>query len=254
MPTSPTHSKAHDAVDESTDGQRLPRLSRESQVKLLTEDPSSTREDTTGRFTASAVDTLTGTPLTPLFQSVPDQLGPWKICEFIGRGGMGEVWRAERSDGLFEMDVAVKILRSDRADVLDRFKREREVLARLDHQNIARLIDAGITPEGLPYLVADFIQGVPLDRWCAVKQPKLRERLQLFLQVCDAVAYAHSELIVHRDLKPGNILIDADDNAQLLDFGIAKLVSSDAQEDVTDESPHTPEYAAPEQVQGGAII
>jgi eukaryotic-like serine/threonine-protein kinase len=222
-------------------------------VRLLAEEPTPVREDTTGRFIASAVDTLTGTPLTPLFHSVPDQLGPWKICEFIGRGGMGEVWRAERSDGLFEMDVAVKILRSDRADVLDRFKREREVLARLDHQHIARLIDAGITPEGLPYLVADFVQGVPLDRWCAVKQPKLRERLQLFLQVCDAVAYAHSELVVHRDLKPGNILIDADDNAQLLDFGIAKLVSSDAQEDVTDESPHTPEYAAPEQVQGGAI-
>ena len=209
--------------------------------------------DTTG---PAIYDTLTGARLRSLAvdaQLVPEQLGPWRICYLVGRGGMGEVWRAERCDGMFEMVVAMKFLRSDRPDVLERFKFERRVLAQLDHPNIARLIDGGVTPDGLPYLVTEFVEGEQLDRWCEQKSPKLRERLQLFLQVCDAVAYAHSELVVHRDIKPGNILIDADGCAHLLDFGIAKVVSGSGIDEATDESPHTPEYAAPEQVQGGAI-
>ena len=209
--------------------------------------------DTTG---PAIYDTLSGARMRSLAfdaQALPEQLGPWRICNLVGRGGMGEVWRAERCDGMFEMAVAMKFLRSDRPDVLERFKFERRVLAQLDHPNIARLIDGGVTPDGLPYLVTEFVEGEQLDRWCEHKRPKLRERLRLFLQVCDAVAYAHSELVVHRDIKPGNILIDADDNAHLLDFGIAKVVSGPGLDEATDESPHTPEYAAPEQVQGGAI-
>ncbi len=209
--------------------------------------------DTTG---PAIYDTLSGERLRPLAfdaQSLPEQLGPWRICNLVGRGGMGEVWRAERCDGMFEMVVAMKFLRSDRPDVLERFKFERRVLAQLDHPNIARLIDGGVTPDGLPYLVTEFVEGEQLDRWCEQKRPKLRERLRLFLQVCDAVAYAHSELVVHRDIKPGNILIDAENTAHLLDFGIAKVVTGPGLDEATDESPHTPEYAAPEQVQGGAI-
>jgi hypothetical protein len=215
----------------------------------------------TGQETGPAYhDTFSGQrlrALTPESHAVPDQLGPWRIHNLLGRGGMGDVWRAERCDGMFEMSVAVKIVRSDRADVLERFKQERRVLATLDHPNIARLIDAGVTPDGLPYLVTEFVQGQQLDRWCAATKPKLRERLRLFLQLCDALEYAHSELVVHRDIKPGNILVDAHGTAHLLDFGIAKLVSgtglNDGVDELTDESPHTPEYAAPEQISGGAI-
>lgn len=184
---------------------------------------------------------------------VPEQLGPWKIRNLLGRGGMGEVWRAERCDGMFEMSVAIKFVRNDRPDVLDRFKLERRVLAQLDHPGIARLLDGGVTDAGLPYLVTEFIEGESIDRWCEHRNANLKQRLELIVDVCDAVAYAHSELVVHRDLKPGNILIDTEGNAKLLDFGIAKLVQSEATDEATDESPHTPEYAAPEQVQGGAI-
>jgi eukaryotic-like serine/threonine-protein kinase len=184
---------------------------------------------------------------------VPAQLGPWKIRNLLGRGGMGEVWRAERCDGMFEMSVAIKFVRSDRPDVVDRFKLERRVLAQLDHPGIARLLDGGVSDAGLPYLVTEFIEGEAIDRWCEHRNATLKQRLELMIEVCDAVAYAHSELVVHRDLKPGNILIDTEGSAKLLDFGIAKLVQSEATDEATDESPHTPEYAAPEQVQGGAI-
>ena len=200
-------------------------------------------------------DTLSGERIRSISMDIPlpETLGPWRIRNLLGRGGMGEVWRAQRCDGMFEMDVAVKVLRNDRADVLERFKQERRVLAQLDHPHIARLIDGGVSEQGVPYLVTEFIEGVQLDRWCAQLRPKLRPRLHLFLQICDALQYAHSELVVHRDIKPGNILVDAHEHAHLLDFGIAKLMSGPGHDESTDESPHTPEYAAPEQVQGGAI-
>jgi hypothetical protein len=226
---------------------------QEHEITDGTQRPTGNSFDSTG---PCVYDTLSGARLRPLTldtHALPEQLGHWRICNLVGRGGMGEVWRAERADGLFEMNVAVKFLRSDRADVLERFKAERRVLAQLDHPNIARLIDGGVTQNGLPYLVTEFIEGAQLDRWCEHKRPKLRERLNLFLQICDALAYAHSELVVHRDIKPGNILIDANGTAHLLDFGIAKVLSGPGLDELTDESPHTPEYAAPEQVQGGAI-
>jgi eukaryotic-like serine/threonine-protein kinase len=184
---------------------------------------------------------------------VPERLGPWRLIRMLGRGGMGEVWLAERCDGVFSKSVAVKLLRSDRGEVHERFRQERQVLAELDHPNIASLIDGGVTPEGSPYLVTEYIEGAAIDRWCGAEKLGLRERIELFLQVCDAVSYAHSQLVVHRDIKPGNILIDQSGRAHLLDFGIAKLVNSVGPDEITDESPHTPEYAAPEQVQGGAI-
>ncbi len=246
---------AASAADEITDGAALAddELAHHFATRGAVNSGAVDSFDTTG---PAIYDTFSGAKMRSLAfdaQALPEQLGPWRICNLVGRGGMGEVWRAERCDGMFEMVVAMKFLRSDRPDVLERFKFERRVLAQLDHPNIARLIDGGVTPNGLPYLVTEFVEGEQLDRWCEQKRPKLRERLRLFLQVCDAVAYAHSELVVHRDIKPGNILIDADDTAHLLDFGIAKVVSGPGLDEATDESPHTPEYAAPEQVQGGAI-
>jgi eukaryotic-like serine/threonine-protein kinase len=192
-------------------------------------------------------------PMLPALFVVPEQLGPWRTVRMLGRGGMGEVWLAERCDGAFSKEVAIKILRNDRADVRDRFRQERQVLAELDHPNIASLIDGGVTPEGLPYLVTEYIEGDSIELWCAKHGCDLRERIAFFLQVCDAVSYAHSQLVVHRDLKPSNTMIDQSGRLHLLDFGIAKLVSGSGHEEVTDESPHTPEYAAPEQVQGGVI-
>ena len=170
---------------------------------------------------------------------------------------MGAVWLAHRSDGRYAGRVAVKLLNLallGRAGA-DRFKREGSALARLAHPNIARLIDAGVTSEGQPYLVLEYVEGESLDRWCESRALDVRARVRLFLQVLDAVAHAHSKLILHRDLKPANILVTPQGQVKLLDFGIAKLL---------DERPHatssaltkfpgqafTPEYAAPEQVQG----
>jgi eukaryotic-like serine/threonine-protein kinase len=192
-------------------------------------------------------------------EPVPELLGAWRIKSLIGRGGMGEVWLASRCDGAFEMDAAVKLLRSDRSTVADRLKRERQLLAVLDHPRIARLIDGGVSPptpsspNGLPYLVTEFIAGEPLESWCERTQASLTARLELMLQICDAVSYAHSELVVHRDLKPSNVLVNADGFVHLLDFGIAKLIDLESDDERTDESPHTPEFAAPEQVQNLAI-
>jgi len=197
--------------------------------------------------------------LSGTLEPAPETLGPWRLIALIGRGGMGEVWRAERCDGAFAMSAAIKLLRSDRAKVADRFKLERQLLAGLDHPRIARLIDGGVAPPtrfstvGLPYLVTEFIDGEQLEIWCENRGADLAQGLTLMLQVCDAVSYAHSQMIVHRDLKPSNILVDALGFAHLLDFGIAKLLDPELDDERTDESPHTPEFAAPEQVQNLAI-
>lgn len=244
---------AEDGADEQTDGrhQKFGESGEFTGPDLY----SSAFVNTSDETAPPMRDTLSGERIRSISMDIPlpEQLGPWRIRNLLGRGGMGEVWRAQRCDGMFEMDVAVKVLRGDRPDVLERFKQERRVLAQLDHPHIARLIDGGVSAQGVPYLVTEFIEGVQLDRWCVQARPKLRSRLQLFLQICDALQYAHSELVVHRDIKPGNILVDAQEHAHLLDFGIAKLMSGPGHDETTDESPHTPEYAAPEQVQGGSI-
>ena len=180
------------------------------------------------------------------------RLGPWQLLSEIGRGGMGAVYLAERADGAYTQRAAVKLIRSswDSADLLRRFLAERQILANLNHPRIARLLDGGLSDGGNPYLVLEYVDGVPIGRYCDDLQLSVADRLTLFLTVCEAVAYAHRALIVHRDLKPANILVDAAGGVKLLDFGIAKALSGSAE---TASRMFTPEYAAPEQVRGDAV-
>jgi eukaryotic-like serine/threonine-protein kinase len=187
------------------------------------------------------------------------QVGPYTISALIGQGGMGNVWLALRSDGRFEGRFALKFLRAFVSQIggSGRFLREGKVLARLRHSNIARLIDAGMTPEGDPYLVLDYVDGVPIDQYCDLHLLSINERLRLFLDVLAPVAHAHANLVVHRDIKPSNVLVNTSGEVKLLDFGIAKLMESEAQADVglTREGAAalTPAYASPEQLSGGMV-
>ncbi len=189
------------------------------------------------------------------------RIGAYTLDRPLGRGGMGTVWLAHRSDGRYEGMAAVKLLNLALLDPVgsERFRREGTLLARLSHPNIARLIDAGVTAEGQPYLVLEYVEGTRIDRYCDERRLPPERRLQLFLQVLDAVGLAHSNLIVHRDLKPSNILVTADGDVKLLDFGIAKLIETEGD---GGDGPAltmlggpalTPEYAAPEQALGGPI-
>jgi tetratricopeptide (TPR) repeat protein len=182
--------------------------------------------------------------------------GPYRVVGGLGEGGMGVVYLAERSDGQFTRQVAIK--RVGRAapgtDVRRRFRDEREILAGLDHPNIARLLDAGVDAKGVPYLVMEHVQGVRLTSYCADRQLGVRERLSLFLKVCAAVQHAHQHLVIHRDLKPGNILVTPEGEPKLLDFGIAKLLArapGDATRTVNQAL--TLDYASPEQVRGDDV-
>ena len=187
------------------------------------------------------------------------RLGAWAIVREVGRGGMGAVYLAKRADGEFEKEVAIKVLKrgTDTEEVLRRFRAEREIVARLDHPNIARLLDAGTTDDDLPYFVMDYVKGKPLTEYANEHQLSIAERLKLFRVVCGAVSYAHQNLVIHRDLKPGNILVTERGEVRLLDFGIAKLVQqTDAEQcDVTlaDLRLLTPEYASPEQIKGEPV-
>ncbi|MFG6487799.1 protein kinase [Roseateles sp. BYS78W] len=180
------------------------------------------------------------------------RLGPWRLQELIGRGGMGEVYRARREDGSFEQFAAVKLMRADLALAPARFEAERQLLARLEHPGIARLLDGGVTDEGRPYMIMELVEGLPVQRWCAQSHATLAQRLDLFIGVCEAVAYAHRALVVHRDLKPANVLVTADGHPKLLDFGLARALDALPQ-DLTRETLLTPAYAAPEQLAGGVI-
>ncbi|HKR35670.1 MAG TPA: serine/threonine-protein kinase [Steroidobacteraceae bacterium] len=179
-------------------------------------------------------------------------IGNYTLERLLGRGGMGAVWLASRSDGRYAGRAAVKFLNLWLLGPagIDRFKSEGSALARLAHPNIARLIDAGVTGEGQPYLVIEYVAGQPIDRWCDVAGLDVGARVRLFLQVLDAVAHAHSRLILHRDLKPPNILVTSEGQVKLLDFGIAKLLD---EEHAHTPRAFTPEYAAPEQMQGGEV-
>ena len=183
-----------------------------------------------------------------------DQLGPWHLLRELGSGGMGTVYLAERADDAFRGQVAIKCLRSSLAapEMARRFRRERQILADLTHSNIARLLDGGTAPDGSPYLVMEYIDGEPIDAWCARTHPDVRARVELFRRVCDAVHYAHRSLIIHRDIKPANILVTKDGAPRLLDFGIAKLLDGDreAKGDTTLYQAMTPTYASPEQLGG----
>lgn len=181
-------------------------------------------------------------------------VGAWRIVHELGRGGMGVVYLAERADGTYEQQVALKVIRGGllTGATQSRFIRERRILGRLQHRNIARLLDAGATADGLPYLVIELVHGVTITDWCRQHKPGIEQRLRLILQVCSALQHAHRNLVVHRDLKPGNIYIDAIGDVRLLDFGVARLLSGDENDgpDATRQGmlPITPEYAAPEQL------
>jgi tetratricopeptide (TPR) repeat protein len=184
-------------------------------------------------------------------------LGGWRVAERLGAGGMGEVWRAERADGAYDGVAAVKVLRSSLSgpELRARFAAERRALARLEHPHIARLLDAGNTAAGVPYVVMEFVHGRPLDEAC-IGRP-LAARIGLFLQLCDAVSHAHRQLLLHRDLKPANVLVTATQEVKLLDFGIAKMLDDHGSGSGADPTQglalFTPRWASPEQVRGEAV-
>ena len=184
-------------------------------------------------------------------------IGPYRLERMLGEGGMGQVWLASRADGLYQRRVALKLLRPGLADpgLRLRFTREREILARLEHAHIARLLDAGISADNQPYLALDYVDGEPISDWCARRELDVRPLVRLFLQVCDAVSHAHANLIVHRDLKPSNILVTPLDEVRLLDFGIAKLLDSTEvpEQTRTGMRAFTLHYAAPEQIRGEPV-
>jgi eukaryotic-like serine/threonine-protein kinase len=206
------------------------------------------------------------TPAVNLLEPIPQdkvgqvaragtRIGVYQLGEEIGHGGMGEVYRARRADGQYDKEVAVKVVRGgrNRGALAERFLHERQILASLDHANIARLLDGGATADGAPYLVMEFVEGMPIDQYCDENNLNITQRLQLFRQVCAAVEYAHRHLVIHRDLKPGNILVTSQGNLKLLDFGIAKILDTSASTEATLAHPMTPGYASPEQMRGEPI-
>jgi serine/threonine-protein kinase len=180
-------------------------------------------------------------------------VGNYRIVSLVGRGGMGEVYKAERIGVDFRQMVALKLVRSDAVGSMDRFQSERQILAELNHPGIARLLDGGVTPDCRPYMAMEFVDGHDLMHHCLAQNCSLPQRLELFNQVCDAVACAHRHLVVHRDLKPSNIFVNSEGRIKLLDFGIAKLIEPNAIGDATYTRHLSPAYAAPEQLTGGAI-
>jgi Tol biopolymer transport system component len=182
------------------------------------------------------------------------RLGPYRVEAIAGHGGMGAVYRASRDDAEFRQQVAIKLVRvaAESPETLRRFRQERQILARLSHPNIARLLDGGSTPDGVPYLVMEFIEGEPITAWCDRHSLGVEDRLRLFLRVCEGVEFAHRDLVVHRDLKPANILVAKDGTPKLLDFGIAKLLEPGAETEPATLTGlmMTPEYASPERVRG----
>lgn len=182
------------------------------------------------------------------------RFGPWQTVSLIARGGMGEVWLGQRADGQHDQQAAIKILSPylAGADSIYRFRRERELLARLEHPNIARLLDGGVSSQGEPYLVMEYVDGIALDRYCDNHRLSIRARLELMIKVCAAVNSAHQYLIVHRDLKPGNILVTEDGEPKLLDFGIAKMIDAESgrERTATVNLFLTPTYASPEILRG----
>jgi eukaryotic-like serine/threonine-protein kinase len=185
-------------------------------------------------------------------------IGHWRILKLIHHGGMGSVFLASRDGGDFEQTAALKIIRTElaSASTLERFARERQLLAHLEHPNISRLLDGGTTEGHVPWLVMEYVDGEPVTTWCDAQQLTIGERLELFARICDAVAYAHRKLIIHRDIKPDNILVSSNGTPKLLDFGIAKLVTPDSGDDartLTSQRVLTPAYASPEQFSGQAI-
>ena len=182
------------------------------------------------------------------------QIGAWRLERLLGEGGMGAVYLARRTGAEFEQTGALKMISCRLAGTAlrERFRQERQILAQLEHPNIARLLDGGTTEEGDPYLVMEYVEGTPLEEYCRTHRLPISKRLELFLVVCSAVHYAHQHLVIHRDLKPANILVTADGTPKLLDFGTAKLLAEQIRPEVTQQGfrAFTPAYASPEEILG----
>ncbi len=227
-------------LDQKTEGQPLLR----ARTAALVSADGSQKVRTAGAFAAIEA------------EAVPSRLGAYRITDLIGRGGMGAVYLAERDAGDFSRTVAIKIIKpglfSD--DLVARFQRERQTLASLTHPNIARLYDGGETETGSPYIVMEYVDGAPLLEWAEQTKATRAERLRIFSDICEAVAFAHSRLVVHRDLTPANVLVTGEGVAKLIDFGIARPTSDGAQDGAAAALTMTPGYAAPERATGGAAV
>ena len=208
-------------------------------------------DEAASEFLVPPADTAAADPL------VGRDVGPYRIERRLGSGGMADVYLARRADGAFEREVAVKFVRPglSREALIGRFRTERQILARLRHPHIAQLLDGGVTDDGRPYLMVEYVDGEPLDAYCARNELDVSERLRLFLVVCGAVQFAHANLVIHRDLKPGNILVDDEGEVKLLDFGIAKVLRPDGATDLTltRDRMLTPRYSSPEQITGKPV-
>jgi serine/threonine-protein kinase len=241
----------HDACDDAEVRAIVLDLLASTEQDSLLDVPVDQQE---GAFWERFADALDAAPESAARRG--DRVGPYRLGDVVGRGGSGVVYRAERANGTFDQTVALKLLarQGDSHAILDRFTHEQQVLADLTHPNIARLYDGGVTDDGQPYFVMEFVDGEPLDRYCDDRQLPIDGRLELFTTVAETVHHAHRTLVVHRDLKPSNILVLEDGTPKLLDFGIAKVLGEEAPGLTrTGERWMTPEYAAPEQVTGAAI-
>jgi eukaryotic-like serine/threonine-protein kinase len=241
-----------------------PREERRALAEQLSADDAAMREELLSLLAAAETDaTLQALPPELALQALQAHVaeprwagrsvGPWRIVALIARGGMGEVYRAERADGQFEQQVALKLLRSgfDQDWLVSRFAAERRILASLDHPNLARVLDGGTTDEGMPYFVMELVDGQPIDRYA--QGLPVQARLALFRTLCQVVGYAHSKGVVHRDLKTDNVLVTTEGVVKLVDFGIAKQIAADTQSTATAQRMMTLAYSSPEQVRGAEV-
>ncbi len=253
--------KLFSEVSELPSAERAPYLDRhctDGEIRaeveqLLAHDEPEASRSFAGLVGAAANGMLAATETTIAQDTL---IGAWRVTGVLGRGGMGTVYSVERADGAYRQRAALKVMRGDtpRQDGLRRFLEERDILARLEHPHIARLLDGGNTPQGHPYLVIEFVEGEFITGHCESRRMPLDQRVRLFIDVCSAVQAAHARLVVHRDLKPGNILVTGDGTVKLLDFGIAKLLDPDhVSKTRTGAALLTPEYASPEQVSGQEV-